>query len=526
MNTLQISLRCLGHPASLMSIGLLLLNDHVLKAASPSWLTGKLSDFAGLFFFPFLLALVLGLILDGLRVPARATGKLAFGLTAIWFVLIKTAPWANALTEDLVSGLLGIPARIVLDPTDLIALSILWPARQVWIGAGRAPSAWVKWVGVGMAALATMASSCPPIEYVQRVFVVDGMLYTGMSYGSGSGRSVAQRAGNTQAWTRIDDPPAELAERANQTVGLPLTVCDPSDSRVCYRISGDEQVERSTDGGNTWQVDWQIPPGRRAYMGRYPGGLIRLCAKPLDVGPYDMAFVDEGTHHTLVVAAGNEGVLARQADGSWRRDSVLSAQPTPFAAQSLGEAVNIMLGESGLWLVAGVLALIAFSFRCWGKILDSLSDAKSRRGWATRPARFAIWFLVACAILVFLAFSGLASIILAPLSVVPPELVLWSIALIPPTAILVTWSRVAGLTPRPGRVWKAAAWCVIAALAAWLSGWSIMLLWPFGVIAEYGVAFIFGIAATAAALGIGIRLVDRASRLAAMPLPTRDNTPA
>ncbi len=51
------SLRCLQHPATWLSIALLLVNDHVLKVLYPSWITGKLSDFAGLFFFPFLLAL-------------------------------------------------------------------------------------------------------------------------------------------------------------------------------------------------------------------------------------------------------------------------------------------------------------------------------------------------------------------------------------------------------------------------------------------------------------------------------------
>ncbi|HMA97224.1 MAG TPA: hypothetical protein VKP30_31280, partial [Polyangiaceae bacterium] len=51
---------CVGesllHPASLLAITILLLNDHVLKAHYSSWLTEKLSDCAGLVFFPLLLA--------------------------------------------------------------------------------------------------------------------------------------------------------------------------------------------------------------------------------------------------------------------------------------------------------------------------------------------------------------------------------------------------------------------------------------------------------------------------------------
>ena len=122
MSALHTALRCLGHPASLLSIGLLLLNDHVLKVVAPSWLTGKLSDFAGLFFFPFVLAVLLSLLLDPLRVPPRRIARVAFGLTAAWFALIKILPLVNALTRDFVSHLLNIQTQIALDPTDLIAL--------------------------------------------------------------------------------------------------------------------------------------------------------------------------------------------------------------------------------------------------------------------------------------------------------------------------------------------------------------------------------------------------------------------
>ena len=40
------------HPVALAAIAVLVVNDHVLKSAYPGWLTGKLSDIAGLVFFP------------------------------------------------------------------------------------------------------------------------------------------------------------------------------------------------------------------------------------------------------------------------------------------------------------------------------------------------------------------------------------------------------------------------------------------------------------------------------------------
>jgi hypothetical protein len=59
-------LRAFRSPLVMASIVVLLVNDHLLKAAAPSWVTGKLSDFAGLFFFPFV---------AGVGYPARRAGR-------------------------------------------------------------------------------------------------------------------------------------------------------------------------------------------------------------------------------------------------------------------------------------------------------------------------------------------------------------------------------------------------------------------------------------------------------------------
>src|SRR5687767_14480465 len=91
----QNSLRCLQHPATWLSITLLLINDHVLKVLSPSWLTGKLSDFAGLFFFPFIITTILSLTPTITKIKTRSLGLIAFGLTTIWFILLKTTQPAN-----------------------------------------------------------------------------------------------------------------------------------------------------------------------------------------------------------------------------------------------------------------------------------------------------------------------------------------------------------------------------------------------------------------------------------------------
>lgn len=100
--------------SKLFIIGLLILiiNDHVLKYTYPSFLTGKLSDFSGLFIFP--------IFFSAFWYSKR---RLIFILTALIFVF-----WKSSLSQGLIDiwnsfGIIGV-SRVV-DYTDLIALTIL-----------------------------------------------------------------------------------------------------------------------------------------------------------------------------------------------------------------------------------------------------------------------------------------------------------------------------------------------------------------------------------------------------------------
>jgi hypothetical protein len=141
----------------LLAILLLLGNDHLLKGSGllPGWLTGKLSDLAGLFFFPILLVT----LLDPLAprwLRGRSLSLLCAAATGLVFAALKLSPALNAL----------VAARwgsIVLDPTDLFALPALGLAL-LFLEA-RAPSApaprWFQVGGVLLAAVASLATSGP-----------------------------------------------------------------------------------------------------------------------------------------------------------------------------------------------------------------------------------------------------------------------------------------------------------------------------------------------------------------------------
>ena len=120
----------------LFCVAVLALNDHVLKQRFPGFVTGKVSDFAGLFFFPLLLTDALTF---ALRSKARTTLVGACIATAIVFTLVKTwfpahalyceglgiLQWpVRALAAVLRDGAPRMPARVrmTMDPTDLVAL--------------------------------------------------------------------------------------------------------------------------------------------------------------------------------------------------------------------------------------------------------------------------------------------------------------------------------------------------------------------------------------------------------------------
>jgi hypothetical protein len=115
----------LAHPLWLLSLALLVLNDHLFKHEPllAGTLTGKLSDFAGLVVAPPLLAVLV-------RARSARARALCLVLVAAGFAAVKVSS-SSARALEGVLGLLGIPSRIWVDPTDLIALPSLLLAQRI-----------------------------------------------------------------------------------------------------------------------------------------------------------------------------------------------------------------------------------------------------------------------------------------------------------------------------------------------------------------------------------------------------------
>ena len=129
------------HPVTLAAVALLLLNDWVLKARfRGSFVTGKLSDIAGLIFAPVVLSAAIGMVLWGAKkLGARGDPRsgstlthrrliLCCAATALGFAVVKLYPPVG----DVVARMIGHGASFYPDWTDVLCTPCVLIAY--WIG--------------------------------------------------------------------------------------------------------------------------------------------------------------------------------------------------------------------------------------------------------------------------------------------------------------------------------------------------------------------------------------------------------
>jgi hypothetical protein len=143
-------------PLFLASLALLFINDFFLKQAYPGWITGKLSDVAGLFLFPLFVWFILG------------RGKQAIYLsTALAFTLWKL-PLSDAVIS-LWNGLLPLKIGRVPDLTDLLALAVL-PLSYHYSPAAdaRIESSMVRWPLAAFTLFCIIASETTEVRFMNK----------------------------------------------------------------------------------------------------------------------------------------------------------------------------------------------------------------------------------------------------------------------------------------------------------------------------------------------------------------------
>jgi hypothetical protein len=120
------ALDSLVHPVPVAALALLLVNDHVLKASNPGWLSGKLSDIAGMVLLPFVLLAGWDLV-RLIRPSLPASGPRLAVASATLAIILFTAMKVVPLGSDLYRLGLG---------------GVQWPFRALaaWVASEPLPS--------------------------------------------------------------------------------------------------------------------------------------------------------------------------------------------------------------------------------------------------------------------------------------------------------------------------------------------------------------------------------------------------
>jgi hypothetical protein len=258
------------------------------------------------------------------------------------FGLAKTVPAFHALAIDVLEFLTGWPNVLRLDSADLIALPALLIAWWIWEKSATRSIRLSNrgWVLLPLAVLATMADSAQANYGINCLEQKEGAILAISAYSSYTSRD----GGLT--WTASDIEPK------TRYCGLKVSeVSNSINQRERFRFTANGQVERSDDGGQTWQAEYLfqgVTEAQQVYVGQNQRGNPSVVSGALD------AVIDASTGN-LIIGVGYQGVLVRTPDGTWQAIGV--GQYQPIDLHQPDTVVSLLAGEILAALVVFVLTV-------------------------------------------------------------------------------------------------------------------------------------------------------------------------
>jgi len=300
----------LTHPVTLVALAVLVLNDHVLKAAYGTWWTGKLSDVAWLVLAPPLLATIVAL-----TARRRIGAGWSVAAAGAVFVVVKVTACGAAAASATLSLVAG-RSVVLADPTDLLALPALGLALLV--AARPAPDR----RGLGLilvlpvAVLATAATSSVGEGGATHVGVVDGVLAVADGYsGDDLAGSAWYLSSDGETWEALPYSSDRADELAARFVAVDADRQPQCAGDECFR-AGDGPgmaVEHSTDGGSTWSTEWSVSGAAlQGLAERYEGNIPPLKTEGVAV----LTTLDG---FRVYAANDGDGLAVRDEAGTWQR---------------------------------------------------------------------------------------------------------------------------------------------------------------------------------------------------------------
>ena len=343
--------RCAGsaltHPATVAALGVLLLNDLLLKALWPhAWLTGKLSDLAWVVFALPLLAFLLSFAArDGLRARRLAFVAAYVGLPLLYAAFNTFDPVHDWIMRgiSLAGGAAGSPR----DATDSLVIPLAWAAALwVWRREPAAPGAMrLRWAVLvaGVAALASVATSYPePLYGVQDVGISEeGELIANTSRVVDYATHWSVDGGQTwspQEGYRLD------AVWGSQTVRTPRGVFALDGPRVVL-VAADGSVQRVVYSADFLEADGNVWAQRVS---------TEKLNEPREIATRPLAIAYDSRSGNLVLALGIQGVAVGTPDGKWTNVAVGEFEPTDF---SFVGKTRLLLSDLKFWTAALALCV-------------------------------------------------------------------------------------------------------------------------------------------------------------------------
>ena len=401
---LEKTLRLLGHPLVIGSVVLLLLNDHIFRTNYPSSLTGKLSDFCWLLFFPLILAIPLSLGIPGrVRNQKEVVLFSSLSLTGLVFILANTATSFRRFFEQILGSITRSEFRITQDPTDLVALLsfvILW---QLWKRSKDSKDPYKRplpYLIIALGITFSLANSAYTVQGIECVSTDGAELIS--SAGWRDEIYVSNNGG--MSWDYCAECTNQCVSTSEETL-----VIHPEEPAIRYRYFPEERIEKSEDSGDTWVAHYDLTRSRdaRSAFYEYRNGV------QLIYGPFSGAI--DPSSGNAVFAMGHDGVLVHNVNDDWAWVVVgefgREGRPLPSSPKEL---VGFLYGEFHLSILFGLLSIASvlvegpFTVRKIAPL--SIPWFTFLLAWSLRPALNRLAYSGALA--VFLAYSGYVMVLL------------------------------------------------------------------------------------------------------------------
>lgn len=251
--------------------------------------------------------------------------------------------------------------------------------------------------------LSTILTACPPTpeNRVTHVAIGGDKIYAHIN------ESIVISGDYGHSWTRakwkdvpttiaeqfdhpslLGDQVKELSRTERPQIPDEIVQCAPLQPQECYRImwpeqedkhlnwEGNAKIEKTSNGGETWNVEWHIPPYRREFMTMYQQRIPFPQKWSPHPGPYDLALSSAEDGHVLVAAMGTEGIVVRDANNRWTQHGVLDATVTPSGIFDPPTLLWFVWPE---FILAAILSLVTwgmFSRQSWSKLSVAGDDLR------------------------------------------------------------------------------------------------------------------------------------------------------